>query len=681
MANNEPSPVVDARPARAVVSLIFKPAGGSFRWPDFDTEFHKIKFTELDSLGIAEIAPRLEAIQNASRELIDAGFVIEAATEVGLSFSGTREEIRRYFGFDPFECGSRQDQPSYVGVSNMPPPPTPLRDDVRGGIRQTCAGFEVAVPGVLAWASEPPQNPGPTEIMGLRECLGLLGVGDGVDGAGVHVRLVDSGFADDWPQVRPMAGGARPTDVQAIGELDPTCDESGHGTAVAAHVLAVAPKCTLSMRKFVDESGVRNYPVAAFQSAVASHPVRPDVILCSWVVAGTSLALQLEIANAVRKGILVVFASGNAKMHDEKPRADAGIALFTSGTVEGDVPPPPAVTYKLCPIAHPDVLSVGGVAKRESSSPEFSASDYTPVAAHFQSRAFVYQGERPRNCPDIVGLTAPESKSALELPGLIVTPTSVGSTMDRKPDGSDRPRDGMYKSAGTSMAAGQVAGIAALLIGSVQELRGLPASVKNVLTNTARHDADQPWDTRTGHGVAWASDALAWLGSELDPFIRTGDYDPSDPKTNSPDIILVEYADPLRAQRRLGQCFKHMGGVELDGPERLNAFVRVQNRGKHGGGCRVSLAMSFRSLLSPPNAPDVITHIGDKAVHLEPGCFMVVGPFVLPDELPSGAILLAEAVRSADDDSTSQLEALVAQGALTKSPAELEQLGVAIRGV
>jgi len=411
--------------------------------------------------------------------------------------------------------------------------------------------------------------------------------------------------------------------------------------------LAIAPGCRLSMRKFIDESGFRNYPVAAFQQAVgtydsdgrlASPEKRPDVIVCSWVLGGTSVALQLEIANAVSQGILVVFASGNADMGDETPHSGSGFAPFTSFNTEGASA---SAAYRLCPVAHPEVLSVGGVTKRLESGTPFSSADYTPVGAYFGSEAFVYPGGNVRNCPDVVGLTAPMPKSPLELPALIRTPTSVGSALDRKPDGGE-PDDGWFKAAGTSMAAGQVAGVAALLIESVPGLKWKPASTKNVLTNSARYGESPPWDARVGHGVASAVDAMHWLKPEFTPRIRD-DLDPRTPGTDSPDIVLLEpeLDDPFRPIRRLDQGFKHLSGEDLEqsDPNGRHVFVRVQNHGRVEDSCRVTLAIV---------GAGGIDIAGDEVVTLAPGAFQVVGPFELT-ERPSGAFLVAEAIPTSMD--------------------------------
>ena len=162
----------------------------------------------------------------------------------------------------------------------------------------------------------------------------------------------------------------------------------------------------------------------------------------------------------------------------------------------------------------------------------------------------------------------------------------------------------------------------------------------NLLVNTAVHE-DVPWDETMGYGIPWATAAIAWLETGFAPFIRMkGVGGAANSANESPDIIFLESDSHIAAARSLGQSFKHLGGDELDDSGGRYAFVRVQNHGKEGGTCRVTLA----GIVGPGSS---ISLIEPRTVDLDPGGFEVVGPFTL-GSLPRGTLLVAEAARKDD---------------------------------
>lgn len=296
---------------------------------------------------------------------------------------------------------------------------------------------------------------------------------NGVTGKGVKVVIVDSGFYRH-PFFIKRQYHINPV-ILGPATSEPIHDETGHGTGISANVFSLAPEVDLTMVKM-------NMFVAmgAFDKAVLENP---DIITCSWgfptppneLTAQQSL-FATKIADAVRKGITVIFASGN-----------------------GGQP---------FPGMHPDVISVGGVFIAKDGSKEA-----TPFASGYKSE--IYSN---RQVPDICGLCGLPPKAAY-----IMLPVDPGEEYDKEraeinhPLGDETsPIDGWAAFSGTSTAAPQIAGICALL---KQVNRNLtPFQLRDILKRTARdvitghshqNNPAQPGpDAATGFGLVDASKAV-----------------------------------------------------------------------------------------------------------------------------------------------------------------------------
>jgi subtilisin family serine protease len=301
---------------------------------------------------------------------------------------------------------------------------------------------------------------------------------DGITGKGITVVMTDSGhyahpyFAARGYRVGPVVLGP--------GATAPERDESGHGTAESANVFAVAPDVNFTMVKmnFVNTVG-------AFNAAVG---LVPDVISCSWgsdkrtgPLSAADLAASAAIAAAVATGIIVVFSAGNGHFG--------------------------------FPGQHPDVICAGGTYVGPDGSTQ--ASDY---ASGFASS--IYPG---RNVPDLAGLVGLKPRAAY-----IMLPVEPGDALDLDlgsgkpfPDGDQTgPSDGWAALSGTSAAAPQLAGAAALVKQTAPHLT--PAEVRDVLRSTARtvstgrcfdrpgmnHPAGTVPDLATGAGLVDAHRAV-----------------------------------------------------------------------------------------------------------------------------------------------------------------------------
>lgn len=263
----------------------------------------------------------------------------------------------------------------------------------------------------------------------------------GITGRGVRVAMVDSGyFAHPYFAAR----GYRVSAVTlAPGASNPATDENGHGTAESANIFANAPDCELSPVKMSFAN-----TLAAFNAAVA---LGPDIITCSW---GSSIrnpplspadqALGAAITDAVARGIVVIFSAGNGHFG--------------------------------YPGQHPAVISAGGVFRGPDGS--LRASDYS---SGFMSSIFA-----GRRVPDLCGLVGQRPRAAY-----IMLPLQAGSTIDTDlaaggahPNGDETAgNDGWAAISGTSAAAPQLAGVAALIKQACPRL--VPAEVRDILVRTA----------------------------------------------------------------------------------------------------------------------------------------------------------------------------------------------------
>lgn len=365
---------------------------------------------------VEEFLPEPATIDRLADAYDREGLRVEARTDVGLTVGGDAELLAEVFGSPvrPVRNKYIRESVRYEQVAAGPLRSRP-HPELVAEVRAPRAGFE------LAASATPPLPPSDRHLRLPEDAARLAGAdrlhADGIRGDGVRVVMVDTGLYDH-PHHR--AHGYTTSVVPALAPLDREADERGHGTAMSALLLAVAPGVELTMVKMAGEAF--SFPLAAFQRAVQ---LAPDVISCSWGTLRAEPPLHLEVAHAVRRGITVLFAAGNGS-------TDRPTAMFQS-------------------VATPGALTVGGVHVGPDGGPRASdlASSY---------RSSVFPG---RAVPDLSGPCG-----MLPNGNYIVFPTQPGCLFDRRNSAYDgtAPDDGWLVSSGTSGATAYAAGVAALAV-------------------------------------------------------------------------------------------------------------------------------------------------------------------------------------------------------------------------
>lgn len=287
--------------------------------------------------------------------------------------------------------------------------------------------------------------------------------GDGLDGTGVRVCIVDTGIDPLHPDFRDLnIVGWR----DFVGGQSRPYDDRGHGTAMAGIIFArgrlrgVAPGADLIVAKAITASGSGSDRDVADAIDFCTDPngdrdASDGAHVISLSLGGYShpiLWTQTEDAvnRAFTLGALVVAAAGNDGEADD-----------------GDVESPASVER---------VIAVGAV-------------DSSRTIASFSSEGAPAGGIPPRPRED------PNRKPELSAPGVLIATTSSG---------------GSYALvSGTSPSAAFVSGIVALLLERHEQYKRNPAGIqpfKEALMRgaLAANAQDVPHDPHYGYGIARA---------------------------------------------------------------------------------------------------------------------------------------------------------------------------------
>ena len=426
-----------------------------------------------------------DLVQAAVARLQEAGFTILQVSPMTINIAGSPATYKKAFSTDlvvidkpVIKEGAKKDVAQFLDSPNTSMP---------GLIEARGTRFEDILEGVAL--EEPVYFMAASAFAPMKSYWHLRVPGDvslgcnadrahrgGITGKGVRVAMVDSGWFKH-PYFVGRGYRAAPV-VLGPAAANPLKDESGHGTGESANIFANAPDVDLLPVKinFVNSIG-------AFNAAVG---LNPDIITCSWgssvqfgPLSAANQALAVAISAAVASGITVIFSAGNGHFG--------------------------------FPGQHPDVISAGGVFMNPNET--LRASDYS---SGFNSNIYPQ-----RRVPDLCGLVGMRPKAIY-----IMLPLEPGDDIDTGNAGGTHPNgdettttDGWAAFSGTSAAAPQLAGVAALLKQACPGLK--PAAIKDILRKTARdvttgnchpatggHAAVAGPDTATGDGLVDAHKAV-----------------------------------------------------------------------------------------------------------------------------------------------------------------------------
>jgi hypothetical protein len=430
--------------------------------------------------SVANFISEEEVINRAVNRLRDAGFQILQISPLTINIAGSQATYERAFKTrliaeerPVIKPGGVHDTGTFIDCPDT---------DMSGLIATSGTPMGDLIEGV---AIEEPRYPMATSMFAPHKAYWHLDVPAGVSlgcnadkahrsgitGKGVRIAMVDSGwfkhpfFVNRGYRAAPVVLGPAAT--------NPLTDESGHGTGESANIFACAPDIELLPVKinFVNSLG-------AFNVAVG---LNPHIITCSWgsdtgnstTLSAANQALAAAIAAAVASGIIVVFSAGN------------GHVGF--------------------PGQHPDVISAGGVFMDIDES--LRASNY---ASGFIS--VIYPNRRVPDVSGLVGMKPGANYIMLPLePGDEIDVVKAGGVF---PNGDETANnDGWAAFSGTSAAAPQLAGVAALIKQACPKLT--PQQIKSIMMNTAR-------DVTTGNCNGTALTGAGGVASVVGPDASTG---------------------------------------------------------------------------------------------------------------------------------------------------------------
>lgn len=156
--------------------------------------------------------------------------------------------------------------------------------------------------------------------------------------APVRVAVVDSGVHPLHPHVVPVAGGVRlfADDRGRICQDEDFRDRTGHGTAIAGIIRAMAPEAELYGVNILDEA-LRTCPsvLAAALAWAVDHQIDVVNVSISTHAAAARPVLERGVAACADAGVIVVAAAHNSGEGPGWPCACAEAI----GVQAGDVPP------------------------------------------------------------------------------------------------------------------------------------------------------------------------------------------------------------------------------------------------------------------------------------------------------------------------------------------------------
>jgi subtilisin family serine protease len=292
---------------------------------------------------------------------------------------------------------------------------------------------------------------------------------DIAQGAGVTVAVVDTGVDYNHPDIAANVVGG----WNFINNTSDTMDDFGHGTHVAGiiaatgnnkkGVIGVAPLARIMPVKFLDQFGTGTFDNAAAALVYAAQQ-GARVINNSWGCeerCPSNPVIEDAVRTAYSLGAVIVFAAGNASddVFNYSPQNMSQVILVAATTPD-DKP-----NYFSNYGNDLDISAPGGGAK----VPSF----FNPYEPNFRN---------------ILSLKAAGCNPAILCPAELV----VG--------------DNYLRQAGTSMAAGYVSGLAALILAKNPTYTA--EQVRQVIRITSKDIGSGGFDAATGYGRIKPNDAL-----------------------------------------------------------------------------------------------------------------------------------------------------------------------------
>jgi serine protease AprX len=427
----------------------------------------------LQNREIDDFLPQKESVESAVERLKQLGFQINRVGRFGISASGPAKLVTDVLGIQlavqarPRHSALRATQ--NFSASFEPPRPAdlfvaPIESLTVKTLVSKHIDDVVFIPPPLYFGtpSATPPNHSFSTVDSIK-IQGLLNVPAGVTGKGIKIALVDTGF---FSHPYYTSNGF---DFQSSPEAQ--VDDVGHGTAIAYNVFAVAREATVL--------GFKQTP-APQDALEEAADAGADIISCSWGwdYEQSFPILEATIRSIVAEGKITIFAAGNGEQS--------------------------------WPGSMREVLSIGGV--HADPQGNFQASDF---ASGFSSN--LYPGRRVLD--------------GLKPKGIyIMMPCPPGCELDRLlagpsfPDKDETPPDdGWCGASGTSSAAPQIAGVAALMLEVARSKgQGLNTDgVRDLLEKTAvpvqkgvnaqGFPAVGHLNTAVGYGLVDAGKAIAML--------------------------------------------------------------------------------------------------------------------------------------------------------------------------
>ncbi len=429
----------------------------------------KDKGVRISRNNLQYFVPPAQSIRDAKKILAKAGFKVIAESRLGLSIIGQKQLIEKYFAAKIDAKTAQVKHGKTPTKIRMPRATLKVPKELshiveRVVFEQYPIPLESDTPPVVDYY----HLNVPDDIVELLEAQGCHD--NAKNGAGIKVCMLDDGFFNH------AYYSTMGYDITAIPVgMDDMPEGKGHGTAIASNVLAIAPECEFIIMNTM--IFIFSIALAAFRAAKEQNP---DVITCSWGLTSYDEDLAWEIADAVDQGIVVVFACGN------------GGDIYFPGSMD-------------------EVISVGGVFPEEDGG--LHASTYASSGESTTNPG--------RQCPDVCGLVGDADHGVL-----IMMPTVPDGYYDSTFDAYDETAsdDGWICASGTSSAAPQVAGIAALMLQCNPLLT--PEEIKTILQNTATditigssasgEPAGPGVDLATGYGLVNAAAAMDAAGCDCE---------------------------------------------------------------------------------------------------------------------------------------------------------------------